>query len=340
MTTKLPGEIGGQAAPIEDGNGVSQRSVLQRVRQGRLKVVLSVVAIVALLGAAYGGFRYFSAQSEDLNIVRVSGRIESPETYIAAPTATRIKSVAVKEGDAVRKGQLIVTLDSENLQKRITDSAPALKAALHARRETDVQIAAVQTEIGEARAKSHGFLAKIFSTKSGREKKETQLRSEMLQAQMMSMQARSAVASVQSARTQASSKLSYFNITSPIEGKCTVRSAEPGELVSAGRVMLTLVGLNSAYMRGFVPESDIARIKIGQAAKVFLDSDETKPLSGRVTAIDDKPSFTPENIYFKKDRVRQAFGINISIDHSNGLAKPGMPADARIVLNSKNEKKE
>jgi multidrug resistance efflux pump len=317
-----------------NGSGSNQRSFTQFVKHRHLTLLLPIMMIAVLLAAGYGAFYFFSHHGDESNIVRASGRIEAPETHISAPTATRVKSVAVKEGDSVHKGQLIVTLDSEKLQKKINESAPALNAALHARRETDVQVAAVQKQISEARAKSHGFFAKIFSTKSGREKQEIQLRSEMLQAKMMSMQARSAVSSVQGARTQASAKLSFFNITSPIDGICTVRSTQPGELVAAGQVMLTLVSPNSAYVRSFVPESDVARVKIGQAAQVFLDSTSTKPLSGRVTAIDEAPSFTPENVYFKKDRVRQAFGIKISIDHPNGLAKPGMPAEAKIVVNS------
>lgn len=163
-----------------------------------------------------------------------------------------------------------------------------------------------------------------------------QLRKDMLQAKMMSFQAHSAATTIEDARAQASSKLSYFNIVSPIDGICSIRSVEPGELVAAGQVMLTLVDPKSAYLRGFVPESAIARIKIGQAAQVFLDSDATKPLNGRVTSIDNAPSFTPENVYFKKDRLKQAVGLKISIDHSEGLAKPGMPADAKIILNSAN----
>jgi multidrug resistance efflux pump len=303
-------------------------------KQARSSMLRATVIFAVLMAAGFASFHFYSNRPDDSNIVNVSGRIEAAETHISAGTASRVKSVTVKEGDPVHKGQLIVMLDSENLQKNIRESAPALKAALHARQETDVQVAAVQNRISQARAKSHGFFAKIFSTKGGREKKETQLRTEMLQAKMMSMQARSAVASVQGARTQASSKLSYFNITSPIDGICTTRSTQPGELVAAGQVLLTLVDLKSAYLRGFIPEADVARIKFGQEAQVFLDSDATKPLSGRVVAIDNAPSFTPENVYFKKDRVRQAFGINISIDHPNGLAKPGMPAEAKIVLKS------
>jgi multidrug resistance efflux pump len=323
----------------------NQRSFSQSQNQRRT-VLLIIVAFIALLCIAYGAFQFYSSHSEDPNIVKSSGRIEATETHIEAPASTRVKSVFVKEGDSVHKGQLLVTLDSGILKEKIGQSGPALKAALHARKETDAQVAAVQQEIKRARAKSKGLLAKIFSTKSGRKQKELQLRTEMMQAKMMSMQARSAVASVEGAREQATSKLSYFNITSPIDGICTIRSTQPGELVSAGQVMLTIVDPNSAYMRGFVTEADVARIKIGQAAQVFLDSnstkansDSTEPLNGKVTSIDAAPSFTPENVYFKNDRVRQAFGIKISIDHPNGMAKPGMPAEAKIVLAPKNKEK-
>ncbi len=297
--------------------------------------LLLVVTLAALIAAGYVAYQFYLTGRQESNIIRVNGRIEAHETHISAPTATRVKSVTVKEGEFVHKGQLIVMLDSENLQKRISASGPALKAALTARRETDLQVAAVQQQIGEARARSKGFIAKLFSTRKGRAEKATQLRGDLLQAKMMSSQARSAVATVEGARAQASSKLSYFNITSPIDGICATRSSEPGELVAAGQVMLTLVDLSSAYLRGFLPESDVARIKIGQSAEVFLDSRSAKPFSGRVTSIDAHPSFTPANVYFKNDRLRQAFGITISIDHPNGLAKPGMPAEANVLFNSR-----
>lgn len=298
-------------------------------------IVTLVMALAVLVAVSYAGYHFYSISQADANIVKVSGRIEAQETHISAPTATRVKSVRVKEGDSVHKGELIITLDSGILRKKIGESTPDLKAALAAKRETDLQIAAVQNQINEARAKSKGLLAKIFTTKQAKENKTTQLRGEMLQAKMMSLQASSAVASVEGARAQASSKLSYFNITSPIDGICAIRSTEPGELVAAGQVMLSLVDLNTAYLRGFVPEADIARIKIGQPAQVFLDSNSSKGLSGKVTSIDANPSFTPENVYFKKDRLRQAFGLTISIDHPNGLAKPGMSAEAKIFFNSK-----
>jgi HlyD family secretion protein len=85
-------------------------------------------------------------------------------------------------------------------------------------------------------------------------------------------------------------------------------------------------------MRGFVPESDVGKISVGQATRIYLDSNPKQPLSGHISSIDQEASFTPENVYFEKDRATQAFGVKIAIDNPNGLAKPGMPADAKIKL--------
>ena len=113
----------------------------------------------------------------------------------------------------------------------------------------------------------------------------------------------------------------------------TARTREPGAVVTNGQTVLTLVDLNSVYLRAYVPQGNIGRIRVGQKVRVFLDSDPQLPLAAKVAAIDPEASFTPENIYFQKDRVKQVFGIKITIDNPGGLAKPGMPADAEIQLN-------
>jgi HlyD family secretion protein len=83
-------------------------------------------------------------------------------------------------------------------------------------------------------------------------------------------------------------------------------------------------------LRGYIPEGEIGKIRVGQAARVFLDSSPNQPFTAHVSQIDTKASFTPENIYFKQDRVKQVFGVKLAIDDPAGLAKPGMPADAEI----------
>jgi HlyD family secretion protein len=130
------------------------------------------------------------------------------------------------------------------------------------------------------------------------------------------------------------SRLNNLTVLSPIDGVVTVRNVEPGTVVLPTRPLLRVVDFNRVYLRGFIPESELGRIRVGQTAKVFLDNDPNhkQPLNARIAAIDAKASFTPENIYFQRDRIQQVFGVKLSIDKPGGFAKPGMPADANILL--------
>ncbi len=126
--------------------------------------------------------------------------------------------------------------------------------------------------------------------------------------------------------------LAYLKLLSPINGIVTARDVEPGAVVVPGQNLLSLINLDIVYLRGYVPEGQIGKIRVGQKAKIFLDSYPQQPFMGKVIEIDPVASFTPENIYFKNDRVKQVFGIKIGITQPSGFAKPGMPADAQIVL--------
>lgn len=133
-------------------------------------------------------------------------------------------------------------------------------------------------------------------------------------------------------RSQVQKRLESFQIKSPIDGVVQSRPLEPGAVVATGKTLLTLINPATTYLRGYIPEGDIGKIYVGMKARVLIDSNSKHPISARVAAIDSKASFTPENIYFKKDRVRQVFGVKLSIEQTTGFAKPGMPADAEILL--------
>lgn len=148
-------------------------------------------------------------------------------------------------------------------------------------------------------------------------------------AQLKAAQAE--VKNAQAAIQQIQAQIAYLNVISPINGVVTARSVEPGAVVSSGRTLLSVVNLNTVYLRGFIPEGSIGKVRVGQKATVFLDSDPNKPLNSTVAAIDPQASFTPENIYFRDDRVQQVFGIKLQIENPSGFAKPGMPADATIL---------
>jgi HlyD family secretion protein len=92
------------------------------------------------------------------------------------------------------------------------------------------------------------------------------------------------------------------------------------------------VDLSKLYLRGFVPEGAIGKVKVGQTANVYLDSNPKEAVPAEVIRVDPQAMFTPENTYFKDDRVKQVLGVKLGLKGAYGFAKPGMPADGRIQI--------
>lgn len=131
--------------------------------------------------------------------------------------------------------------------------------------------------------------------------------------------------------------LADLTIHAPIAGTILTRSAEPGRVIQPGQTILTMVDLNKLYLRGFVPEGAIGKVKVGQQAQVFLDSNPKEPVPAEVIRVDPEAMFTPENTYFKEDRVKQVMGLKLGLRGAYGYAKPGMPADGRIQIGTESQ---
>jgi membrane fusion protein YbhG len=153
------------------------------------------------------------------------------------------------------------------------------------------------------------------------------------------LQARADIAAAQAEAERARAQLQEaranrqdLNVIAPFQGTVATRTAEPGEVVMAGTPVITLVNLGEVYLRAFVPEGDIGRVRVGQPARVYLDSAPAKPLDAHVMRVDPQASFTPENTYFREDRVKQVVGVKLRLRAADGFAKPGMPADGEILV--------
>ncbi|MBG1271046.1 HlyD family secretion protein [Nostoc sp. WHI] len=191
--------------------------------------------------------------------------------------------------------------------------------------------------------------AQIKALQEKQKQDDAQLNVAQAQLKAAQSQVEEAQASKQQIVTQIQDSKKDLNVVSPIEGVVTARNVEIGAVVTSQTKLLKLVDPNTVYLRGFIPEGDIGKVRVGQKTKIFLDSAPQHPLKGKVIAIDPQASFTPENIYFQKDRVRQVVGIRISVQNPAGCfnpnqpytgtdlpcAKIGMPADAEILLKSK-----
>ena len=123
-----------------------------------------------------------------------------------------------------------------------------------------------------------------------------------------------------------------LQIRAPIAGTILTRSAEPGKVIQPGQTIFTMVDLTKLYLRGFVPEGEVGKVKVGQKAEVYLDSNPKQAVPAEVIRIDPDVMFTPENTYFKEDRVKQVMGLKLGLRGAYGYAKPGMPADGHILL--------
>ena len=158
-----------------------------------------------------------------------------------------------------------------------------------------------------------------------------------VQGQILQAQADIAAAQAEAERARAQLDEARANrqdlrVIAPFAGTVATRTAEPGEVVMAGTPIITLVNLGEVYLRAFVPEGQIGRVRVGQPARVYLDSAPAKPLDAEVMRIDPQASFTPENTYFREDRVKQVVGVKLRLRGGEGFAKPGMPADGEILV--------
>jgi HlyD family secretion protein len=129
----------------------------------------------------------------------------------------------------------------------------------------------------------------------------------------------------------AETRLGYATLRSPMSGFVLSKSIEPGEYVSAGTPIVTVADLENAWLRAYVNETDLGRVKLGQRVRATTDTYPGKVYDGLVSFISSQAEFTPKSVQTEKVRVKLVYRIKIDIRNPNMELKPGMPADAEIM---------
>lgn len=124
-------------------------------------------------------------------------------------------------------------------------------------------------------------------------------------------------------------------VTAPLEGTILLKIREPGETVSPGQPIVRLADLDHMWLRVYVAETEIDRVKLGQKAEVTIDAAPGRTFAGEVTEIAQEAEFTPKNVQTREQRVKLVFGVKIGLANPEGALKPGMPADARISVGAR-----
>jgi HlyD family secretion protein len=142
-------------------------------------------------------------------------------------------------------------------------------------------------------------------------------------------------AQIDQARAQAGiseAQLSDTTIYAPIDGVVLVKSAEAGEVLAAGTTIVTIGDIEHPWLRAYVGETDLGRVKLGQQVKLSTDSYPGKVYMGTISFISSEAEFTPKQIQTKEERVKLVYRIKVDVNNASHELKNNMPVDAEIVL--------
>ena len=308
-----------QAAKERQQQARSQINVIQsQIREATLTQQQSQ-------GQTAGGVTQAEANlaTAEAQLAQTQAQLQEANAQLSLARADRDRLSRLYEAGAISGQQFDqVVTRFESAQETVSSRAAAVQAA-------ERQVAAAEGALTQAQSQT------LTPTIRGTQVQTLQQQLNVSNAQLA--QAQADVANAQAAVQEIDARLDDLTIISPIEGIVQTRSVEPGTVVSPGTTLLTVINPDDVFMRGFIPEGRIGEVRVGQPAQVFLDSFPDQPLDAQVRAIDPQASFTPENIYFKEDRVRQVFGVELTIENPGGFAKPGMPADAVISVGTSPE---
>lgn len=148
-------------------------------------------------------------------------------------------------------------------------------------------------------------------------------------------QARARLGQARESLALAETRLGYATLISPLSGMVLSKSIEPGEYVSPGTPIVTVADLVNVWVRGYVNETDLGRVKLGQAVRVTADTYPGKVYDGRISFISSQAEFTPKSVQTEKVRVKLVYRIKVDIKNPNMELKPGMPVDAEILTGGK-----
>jgi len=324
------------------------------------------ILFLFILAAAVAAGLYFyprlgnEPQREDA--LTLSGNIEAHESVLSFKVQGRIVELPVEEGQWVEEGTVIARLDAADFRQQVALEEASLRVreaelalALAGTRQQEIEAAQQTLVDAEADLKQKGIDFERAQTLYGKdvisEEARDQAETNLKRAQAVSERAKQRYqearegtrkeqiavtrANVQQARERlrlARVNLDYTVLDAPKAGVVVVRQAELGEVVAPGTPVVTLADLDNVWLRGYISETDLGRVRWGQPATLRTDTYPGKTYPGRVSFIASKAEFTPKSIQTEKERVTLVYRIKIDGANPNHELKPGMPADAVIDL--------
>jgi len=330
------------------------------MKSKRLPVRVALLAVI-VAALAFVAWRLVRGDGAVGGVV-ASGTVEATDADLGFEVAGRVAEIAVREGDPVHIDDRLAVLDRTELEAALR-AARSQAAAARARLE-ELESGFRKEEIAQARANLRaaesrmakadedlargqtlyqgGAISKeafdqlttardvmLAEAEAARERlllMERGSRPEQIAAQRASVEA----AEAEVGRIEA--RLSFSEIRAPFDGIVTVRHREPGETVSPGLPVLTIMNPYDRWVRIYVPGNSIGDLHLGDAATIRADADPRKVYEGEIKYIAHEAEFTPRNVQTTEERVKLVYEVRVRITGDPDLdLKPGLPADVTVA---------
>ena len=324
----------------------------------KLKLLIPVLVVIVAT-ATY--FLYFKKEIHP-NQVRVSGNIEVTTVGVGFKVAGHVNRRLVDEGETVKMGQIVAKLETADLELDVANAGAQLLAAqatlaqlANGSRPQDVSVAQAALRSAQAdkqnaaveyermrRLFAQGAVSAqeldrsqtAFATANARADQTVQQLSLVVEGPRREEidLAAARVEQMKQVQKLAQTRLGYAQITAPVDGVVLSKNIEAGEYVSPGTPVVTIGDLNQVWLKAYIAETDLGRVKLGQKVKVTTDTYPNKAYEGRIGFIASEAEFTPKSIQTTEERVKLVYRIKINVENTARELKPGMPADAVIQL--------
>jgi HlyD family secretion protein len=284
----------------------------------------TVLVLVVFMGAGAGGFWYWwQGQQGQLpdGLVSGNGRIESNQVDIAAKSAGRVREVLVQEGDLVAAGQVLARMDTMELQAQRAKYAADVASEEASMLEAKATVTQRQAELIYKDASLSRAL-KLVRTGAVSQASRDQAQSDrdsaraVLEAAQRTVTARErSVVAAQALVDQIDAQIADTVLTVPVRGRVLYRLANPGEVLSAGGKVLTIVNLSEIYMEIYLPSEQVMRVPIGSQARILFDgADFAVPAT--VSFVSPEAQFTPKQVETRSERDKLMFRVKLRIPPS------------------------
>ena len=297
------------------------KGIQQRLRPAMKRQIVIPLIIFLLVVIIF--FIYYQKYKGSREIL-LSGTVEVTEVEISPELSAKIITLHNREGDTVEEGDPLLDLDKSELETRLRE-AEAAQQAIEA--EVSLYRAKMENAQRDYNRSLQLYRAKAISASAfDAAKTAYEIAKDTYTASLYRQQ------EVQARIETLNLQLGKTHLTSPIAGVVLERNVEAGEVVFPGMVLMTIGDTRRPWVRVYIGEPDIGKVRIGQEAFVTTDAYPKRKFPGTLRYIANEAEFTPKNVQTRQERGKLVYAARVYLSNEEGILKPGMPADVSLHL--------